>query len=336
MRGAEIPEEARRNTIRTYEELHQKFDLFLHGQTASSLLIIARSGVGKSHYLKQNANWRITHYMEGNAKPLDSYIDLYQHRHKLIILDDAESLWALKNGRIVMRELTETSFPKTMSWSSTVKDLEATLTPKKYKTNSKVCIICNSFRFGHSDETAAIIDRCQCYCFDPTNEEVAIYVAEWFWDQIVFDYATSNLYVIDNLSARMFVRASERRIKQDANWKNEFPLLSGVDAIVQQVCNDNNLTTAVERVDEYQRIAKLNDLPSSRATFMRHQKELRERGMLSLCPPELKLTVKGRPPAIPMGVEAILSDIGLVDLEQEVFEPKSISRDLRLYVPPKT
>ncbi|QDV17766.1 hypothetical protein Pan153_24210 [Gimesia panareensis] len=117
---------------------------------------------------------------------------------------------------------------------------------------------------------------------------------------------------------------------------NEIPLLSGVDAIVQQVWNDKSLTTAVERVKEFQRIAKLNDLPDSRATFMRHQKELRERGMLSLCPPELKLTVKGRPPAIPMGVEAILSDIGLVDLEQEVFEPKSISRDLRLYVPPQT
>lgn len=319
MRGADIPKEARRNTIRNYEELHQKFDLFLSGQTGSSLLIIARSGVGKSHYLKLNADWRITHYMEGNAKPLSSYIELYQHRHKLIVLDDAEALWASKNGRIVLRELTETSFPKTMSWTSTVKDLEATLTPKKYKTNSKVCIICNSFRFGHSDETAAIIDRCQCYCFDPTNEEVVRYVAEWFWDQIVFDYATSNLHLIDNLSARMFVRAWERRVKQDENWINEFPLLSGVDAIVQQVCNDQNLTTAVDRVKEYERIAKLNDLPASRATFMRHQKELRERGMLSPCPPELNLSVKGRPPAIPMGVESILADIEAAELEQKYF-----------------
>ena len=319
MRGANIPDEALRNTIRTYEELHRKFDLFLSGHTGSSLLIIARSGVGKSHYLKQNANWQITHYMEGNAKPLDSYIELYQHRHKLIILDDAESLWGSKNGRIVLRELTETAFPKTMSWSSTVKDLEATLTPKKYKTNSKVCIICNSFRFGDSDETAAIIDRCQCYYFDPTNEEVARYVAEWFWDQEVLDYAVSHLQEIDKLTARMCVKAWERREKQDVNWLNEFPLLSGVDAIVKQVWNDKNLTTAVERVQEFQRIAKQNDLPSGRATFMRHQKELREREMLSLSPLELKLTVKGRPPAIPMGVDSILADIEAAELEKKYF-----------------
>ena len=319
MRGAEIPDEARRNTIRTYEELHRKFDLFLNGQTGSSLLIIARSGVGKSHYLKQNADWRITHYMEGNAKPLDSYIELYQHRHKLIVLDDAESLWGSKNGRIVLRELTETAFPKTMSWSTTAKDLEATLTPKKYKTNSKVCIICNSFRFGHSDETAAIIDRCQCYNFDPTNEEVARYVAAWFWDQEVFDYAVNHLQEIDKLTARMCLKAWERRIKQDENWINEFPLLSGVDAIVQQVCNDQNLTTAVEREQEFERIAKQNDLPYSRATFMRHKKELLKRGMLSLSPPELNLSVKGRPPAIPMGVDAILAEIEAAELEQKYF-----------------
>ena len=319
MRGADIPDEALRNTIRTYEELHRKFDLFLNGQTGSSLLIIARSGVGKSFYLKQNADWRITALLEGNVKALKTYIKLYQHRHKLIVLDDAENLWESKNGRVVLRELTETSYPKTMSWESTAKELTETQTPTTYQTNSRACIICNSFRFGRTDETAAIIDRCQCYCFAPTNEEVVRYVAEWFWDQIVLDYATSNLHIIDNLSARMFVRAWERRVKQDEYWVNEFPLLSGVDAIVQQVCNDHNLTTAVERVNEYQRIAKLNELPASRATFMRHQKELRERGMLSSCPSELNLSVKGRPPAIPMGVDSILADIEAAELEQKYF-----------------
>ncbi|QGQ22378.1 hypothetical protein F1728_06680 [Gimesia benthica] len=319
MRGHDIPQAAKNNTIRAYADLHRKFDLFLNGQITSNLLIIARSGVGKSFYLKQNADWRITALLEGNVKALKTYIKLYQHRHKLIVLDDAENLWESKNGRVVLRELTETSYPKTMSWESTAKELTETQTPTTYQTNSRACIICNSFRFGRTDETAAIIDRCQCYCFNPTNEEVVRYVAEWFWDQIVFDYATSNLHVIDNLSARMFVRAWERRIKQDENWRNEFPLLSGIDAIVKQVCNDQNLTTAVDRVKEYERIAKLNDLPASRATFMRHQKELRERGMLSLSPPDLKLLVKGRPPAIPMGIEAILAEIEAAELEQKYF-----------------
>ena len=53
---------------------------------------------------------------------------------------------------------------------------------------------------------------CQCYYFDPTNEEVARYVVNWFWDQTVFDYAAENLHAIDRLTARMYVKASERRI----------------------------------------------------------------------------------------------------------------------------
>lgn len=189
MRGDEVPYEARRNTIRTYEELHQKFDMFLTGQIGSSLLIVAQWGIGKSFYLKQHADREITAIMEGNLRTLKTYMELYKHRNKLIILDDAETLWNDKPGRIIIRELTDTSLPKTISWSSTVKPFEENGVPISFDTNSRTCIICNAFRFGRTDEAAAIIDRCQCYYFDPTNEEVARYVAEWFRDQEVFDYA---------------------------------------------------------------------------------------------------------------------------------------------------
>lgn len=319
MRGHDIPQAAKNNTIRTYADLHRKFDLFLSGQITSNLLIIARSGVGKSSYLKKNADWRITALLEGNVKALKTYIKLYQNRHKLIVLDDAENLWESKNGRVVMRELTETSYPKTMSWESTAKELTETQTPTTYQTNSRACIICNSFRFGRTDETAAIIDRCQCYCFNPTNEEVARYVSDWFWDQTVFNYACENITQIDNLTARMFIDASDRHLQQDKDWRNEFVMLSGVDYIVQKICHDQHMKTSADQVQEFKRIATQNDLPSSRATFMRHKADLKARGMLGEKQPALKLKVKGSPPDVPTGVEAILAEVEAACMEDKYF-----------------
>ena len=104
MRGDEIPREAIRNTLRSYSELHRKFDLFLSGQTESGLLIIARSGIGKSFYVKEHANHDITHIMEGNLRPLKTYMELYEHRHKLLVIDDGETLWSEKPGRHIMRQ----------------------------------------------------------------------------------------------------------------------------------------------------------------------------------------------------------------------------------------
>jgi len=313
MRGDEIPREAIRNTLRTYAELHKKFDLFLTGQMESSLLIIARSGIGKSFYVKEHANHDITHIMEGNLRPLKTYMELYEHRHKLLVIDDGETLWAEKPGRHIMRQLTETRFPKTMSWTSTVKPLEENGIPITFETNSRACIICNTFRFGRTDETAAILDRCQCYYFDPTNEEVARYVAEWFWDQTVFDCAVANLHAIDRLTARMYVKASERRLNSDPNWKNEFPLLHGPELIVQQVCTSDKFPSAEARIAEFGRLTAL--LPEregkamSRATFMRYQADLKARHQLTTRPPRLRLKVKGQRRDIPVGVEAILADV---------------------------
>ncbi len=321
MRGEEVPLATTRNTLRTYADLHRKFDIFLGGFAESNMLFIARWGIGKSFYIKQHANRKITHIMEGNLRPLKTYMELYLHRNKLLVLDDAETLWADKAGRIIMRELTETSFPKTISWTSTVKFLEKDGIPISYDTNSRACIICNSFRFGRTDETAAILDRCQCYYFDPTNEEVARYVAYWFWDQEVFDYAAANLHGIDQLTARMYVKASERRAHGDHKWRNEFTLLHGPDLIVQQVCTSGEFPSAEDRVAEFRRLTALlperDGAPMSRATFMRYQADLKARGQLTSRPPRLRLKVKGERREIPVGVEAILADVAKAQEERQ-------------------
>ena len=323
MRGEDIPQEAIRNTLRTYAELHRKFDFFLSGKTESGLLIIARWGIGKSFYIKSKANGKITHFMEGNLRPLKTYMELYEHRNKLVVLDDGETLWAEKPGRHIIRELTETSFPKIMSWVSTVKQLEEQGIPISFNTNSRTCIICNTFRFGRTDETAAIIDRCQCYYFDPTNEEVARYVAAWFWDQAVFDYAAANLHAIDKLTARMFVKASERRIQGDSKWRNEFSLLHGPKLIVQQIYTSGKFPAAEARVEEFRRLTALlperESTPMSRATFMRYQADLKAGGQLTTRPPRLRLKVKGQRREIPAGVEAILADVEKARAERQAW-----------------
>jgi len=332
MRGDDVPVEAARNTLRTYEELHGKFDAFLQGRTESNMLFVARWGVGKSWYVKSKADRRITHLMEGNLRPLKTYMQLYEHRNKLVVLDDGETLWQDKPGRIIMRELTDTSFPKTISWTSTVKPLEQNGIPIAFETNSRACIICNTFKFGRSDETAAIIDRCQCYYFDPTNEEVARYVADWFWDQTVLDYACRHLHAIDDLTARMFVKAAERRAQGDENWRQEFTPLSGPSLIVQQIFNNEEIT-GDSRVRAFtERTAMLPEqdgAPMSRASFFRYQKALKEKGLLRTTPPKINLTARGTKPDIPLGFDAILADVEQASdrRNEELEEMEAVERD---------
>ncbi len=311
MRGEEVPSEILRNTIRTYGDLHKKFDNLLDGKTNSSILVLARPGVGKSHYLKLNANPEVTLFLEGNLRPYMTYVELHENPHKLIILDDAETLWQEKPGRILVRQITETAHTKTIRWISSANPKFDV--PCSFQTNSKVLIICNRFRFGDTDETKAILDRCLCNYFDPSNEEVARYVANWFWDQEVLDYAMKNLLEIDRLSARMFVKASERREHQDSGWENEFPRLSMLDSIVREIYLDTRFERSEERIVEFRRrsaeIPDRDGEPMSRATYMRHQADLKARGQLELQSPLKGLKAIGKRTKPLLGVEAIKADI---------------------------
>ncbi len=222
MRSKTIPADA--EIIHTYDALRDFRDAFFDA-TMYFLLVIGRHGLSKSFMFEERCQpyldrdgteINVAHYVKGNVTPVEAYRLAYWHRNKLLVFDDAERLWAESNGRFLLRDLTENKPVKTVNWRVDNKSLGV---PKQFDTTSRVCLIMNRFAFGDAAEYDAIADRAHMVYFDPTPAEVHANTAVWFWDQEIHDYVGQHINLIDHdkLSARMYVRAFERRQKGD--WR---------------------------------------------------------------------------------------------------------------------
>ena len=86
--------------LRSYAELEAEANAFF-GDYYDELMIVGPSGVGKSEAFRPRCKEHPEkcHYLEGNTKPLATYMECYWHIHKFLILDDAEGLLVSENGK---------------------------------------------------------------------------------------------------------------------------------------------------------------------------------------------------------------------------------------------
>ena len=224
MRSKTIPTDAER--VCTYDALREFRDSFFRAELYF-LLVVGRQGLSKSEEFEQRCRpYRdrdgqevsIAHYIKGNITAVEAYRVAYEQRHKLVVYDDGERLWADSNGRFLLRDSTECKPRKWVHWRTENKDLERQHIPKLFETTSRACrVIMNRFAFGDAYEYDAIIDRGHFVYFDPTALEIHRNTVLWFWDQEIFDFVGYDFCLIDpnKLSARTYVKAWERRPKGD-------------------------------------------------------------------------------------------------------------------------
>ena len=281
--------------LRSYAELASEADAFF-GDHYDELLIVGSSGIGKTEMFKK---WYKEHpercqYLEGNTKPLATYMECYRHIHKLLVLDDAEGLWGSDNGKHLMRQLTQHSVHKYIQWLSTVKELERNGVPNRFTTTSKCVFLMNRFVASNSDRFyEAILDRGHVFYFDPPVLERHKYVATWFHDQEIHDYVGANLHMVGNLTARTY-NLLEQKKRAGHKWKQYFLERFCHDSVllaVQQLENDDSYKTVDERVKEFIRRGL-----GCRRTYFNFKDELSASGQLKLNPVK-PIPVEGTPPA---------------------------------------
>lgn len=302
MRSKSIPSDA--EVVRTYDELGGFRDAFFNGEF-HFLLLVGRPGLSKSWEFEERSKpykdrdgneISVAHYIKGNVSPVVAYQRAYMHRNKLLTLDDAERLWADSPGRFLVRDLTECKPRKWVNWLTENNTLKRLGVPQSFETSSRVCLIMNRFAFGDAHEYEAIVDRAQFIYFDPTLLEIHKHTALWFWDQEIFDFIGGHLNIFDpqKLSARTYVKASERKSKGD--WQ---------DFLISRYCrqegkewvialeNDPKFKSVDERVAEFVERTGLG-----RSTYFNFKKELKTGDQLR--PVDVpRLTLNARPPEIP-------------------------------------
>ena len=291
MRTPKIPPGA--EVVRTYCELNCHVNAFFKGKY-HLLVVIGGPGLAKSSQFEAHLG-PTSHLIKGWTAPLQAFIDCFLHRNKLLIFDDAETLWQKPAGRILLRSLCEHKPWKGLQWASTAGALQAAGVPQRFETSSKVAIIANHFVFGDIAEFEAVADRAHIIYFDPYPTEVHEQVASWFYDQVIYDFIGERLHLISGLSARVYLKAFERK-QAGGDWRHLIESVYCHDLsikVVQDLEADPDCPTVEQKVAKF-----ITLTGACRATYFNLKRELRDNHQL---PPPTSLelpkrTVQGTPP----------------------------------------
>jgi hypothetical protein len=233
------------------------------------LMIFGPPGVGKSRSVRQALGSEVC-WIGGQATPFGIYMQAYEHRHKPIVLDDVDGLYADRLGIRLLKALGQTERAKTLSWQTSAPTLARSGIPRQFTTTSRVALVGNDWKTLNAD-VAALEDRGHLLLFEPTPLEVHRQAARWFWDQEIFDFIADHLHLMAQHSLRTYCHAWELK-RADLDWRQGVlcRCLTGVALAVAKLKADQAFGSEDERVRAF-----VQSGAGCRATYFRHAKILR-------------------------------------------------------------
>jgi hypothetical protein len=190
--------------LSTYLELQQWAQAFAQGHLPLFILS-GNPGLEKSRTLKSLVGPKGC-YIEGNATAFGIYCELFRHRHQPIVIDDVDSIYQEPAGIRLLKALCQSEPVKTVAWLSDARSLGRDGIPLRFTTRSPLALIANRWPANHPG-LAAVEDRGFRISFEPSALEVHCRVAEWYWDQEIFDFVGGHLHLIERPSMRLYVLA---------------------------------------------------------------------------------------------------------------------------------
>ena len=200
--------------VTTYQRLEEFVRAFGEGNL-NLLVILGRPGVQKSSAVKQivkDATW-----IKGHATPFGIYRKLWESKDRSLVIDDVDDLLASGGGVMLLKCLCSTERVKRVMWHSNAASLKANGIPREFETKSRVCIIGNEWK-SLNRNAEAVEDRGIVVLFEPKPLEVHLRVAEWFWDQEIFDFIAGHLRFLPQVSMRLYFHAWELK-KSGLDWR---------------------------------------------------------------------------------------------------------------------
>jgi len=232
-------------------------------------MIFGPPGVGKSRLVRQALGSQVC-WIGGQATPFGIYLQAYEHRHKPIVLDDVDGLYADRLGIRLLKALGQTERTKTVSWQTAAPTLGQCSIPRQFTTTSRVVLIGNDWKTLNED-VAALEDRGHLLVFEPSPLEVHRQAARWFWDQEIFDFVADHLHLMAQHSLRTYFHAWELK-QAGLNWRQGVlgRCLTGAALEVAKLKADPTFASEDERVRAFVQAGA-----GCRASYFRHAKKLR-------------------------------------------------------------
>jgi hypothetical protein len=288
MRLPKVPPGARH--LRAYAELESYLRDFV-ARRYPFLWVVGRPGVGKSESVTAATRGHDVYYRKGGQlTPAQFYIDLYRHRGRPVVLDDAEHILDTTIGARLVSALGDTTAAKQLSYGTTSGVLRDV--PQTFSTTSPLCVLAN-----RPTPDAALQSRAVTLYFDPTNLEAHTAAARWFWDQEIHDWVGQHLRRLPPLDARMYVTA-DRDKAAERDWRQIILAAHVPDraaTVVQDLEADAAYPTREGKVARFVEVMGAAR-GASRASYFRLRGRLEEEGRLAVDPvPPIPLSRRGRP-----------------------------------------
>lgn len=255
--------------VNAYEQLTRFVEAFAAGHL-NLLIVLGEPGLAKSQTVRSvmsDARW-----IEGNATAFGVYTAAWNHRDRVMVLDDVDSLYADRSAVRLLKTLCQTDSVKRVSWQTASTALDKQGIPRMFETRSRVVIIANEWKTLDRN-VAAVQDRGHVIRFEPSAAEVHRQVLNWFADDEIYEWFGRHLSLVSNPSMRQYVRAAELKAA-GLDWRSMLlqETLPATTSLVAKLKGDNRLPTEADRVREFVRLGG-----GCRATYFNHAKRLRSR-----------------------------------------------------------
>ena len=272
--------------LTTYGELEKIVQAFARGHL-NLLILIGSHGLGKSRIVRQALAGQGC-WLEGNLSVFGLYCQLWKHRHRPVVLDDIDGLYAQRDGVRLLKSLTQSERFKSVSWHTEAPTLQRQRIPQEFWTSSRVAIIANEWPTLNRN-VAALQDRGHLLFFEPNSLEVHRQAATWFWDQEIFDFVAARLHWLEEASLRHYVAAWELK-QAGLDWRRLIlnRCLTGRALQVAQLQADPQYGREAERVQAF-----VDAGGDSRSTYFNWSRKLQARGTA----PAISILLRNQPPA---------------------------------------
>jgi len=185
-----------------------------------AVMVVGPPGQRKTQTLMEAIGKRPHLPLRGRLSALYLYEELYRHRDLLVVLDDTAEMLKDRNVQELLRDLSESTKTKRISWRTQSKILEEKGIPNSFVTTSHLCVVANVI--GTGGVWPALKSRCMEVEVEFTWEELIEDVRRqmWFKDEEILTYAEKNARCRPDL--RLLDKALNQKRIRLGDWRLVF------------------------------------------------------------------------------------------------------------------
>ena len=259
--------------ITKHKELRAVARNFAAGQM-ERVMVVGPPGQGKTETIKRALGRKGHLCLRGRTTAISFYEELYDHRDLPVVLDDTAEMLLDTNVQELLRDVTETTPARRVSWRTQSKNLEEKGIPRSFVTRSPVCVLAN--KLGTGGVWPALNSRCHRWRVEFDWKELVKETRRlgWFSDDEILSFALHHARCQPDL--RLFQKAADLKRTKLGDWRRLFEAeTTDREVAVRKILTDDSLDTAgqVRLFTEGGH--------GSRAKFFRQRGRLRSAGSVS-------------------------------------------------------